>query len=279
MLWITTQFQIGVENLLAYIFILTIGILHGSNDIELLQRRRGADRKFNAVLSLYVLIVICSVILFLLFPKLALIVFLLFSAYHFGEQHLTSKVKRHSLLSTFLYCVYGFVVFLLIFYSNANETSLIIYDMTGVETNKEQFFVGLLVSLGLLILTVIVLFRKSQIGILFWEELLYLGLFYIIFLNATLLWSFAIYFIIWHAIPSLKDQILLLYGSVSKFNLAKYLRTSILYWVLSVIGIYGLYEFTGSNERLFNQLFFSFIAAVTFPHVLVMGEMFKNESD
>ena len=107
------------------------------------------------------------------------------------------------------------------------------------------------------------------------QEVLYLILFYIIFKNSTLLWSFAIYFIIWHSIPSLKDQILMLYGEISKVSMLKYLKSSFIYWIISVLGICGLLLYTIDNENLFNLLFFAILASVTFPHVIVIGRMHK----
>lgn len=277
LLWITTQFQIDIENFLAYVFILSLGILHGSNDIRLIQKFQSNNvYRFKNVLFYYIAIIFISVTLFVILPKLALLVFLVFSAYHFGEQHLSGKLVGNSKLRPLFFCTYGFVIFLLIFYTNSESTSLVIGDMSGIQLKQIDFYFGLLVSLGLLILCMLILFSRKEININIFEEILYLGLFYITFSNATLLWSFAIYFIVWHAFPSLLDQIKVLYGKVSKLSLKRYLKSSILYWIVAILGIYLLYKFTNGNERLFNQLFFSFIAAVTFPHVLVMGKMFRG---
>ncbi|MDJ0645569.1 MAG: Brp/Blh family beta-carotene 15,15'-dioxygenase [Flavobacteriaceae bacterium] len=279
LLWITTQFQTGIENLLAYIFILTLGILHGSNDIKLIQKFNSNTKyHFKKLLLIYVAIVLTSVIFFAIIPQLALPFFLLLSAYHFGEQHLSGKLQLRPLLKSLVYSCYGFVIFFIIFFTNAEATALIIKDISGISLGRTDFYTGLILSLSILTISISILALRNKIKMNLWEELLYLGLFFITFANASLLWSFAIYFIIWHALPSLKDQVALLYGTISKMSLKRYLRSSILYWVISVLGIYILHLITNGNERLFNQLFFSFIAAVTFPHVLVIHNMYNKAS-
>jgi Brp/Blh family beta-carotene 15,15'-monooxygenase len=91
-----------------------------------------------------------------------------------------------------------------------------------------------------------------------------------------LIWGFAIYFIIWHSIPSIINQINYLNGEVSWNNFRKYIRSAFLYWVISLIGIATLYLLFKDIE-IFNALFFSFLAAITFPHVLVIFILFKKK--
>ncbi|MGY8916478.1 MAG: Brp/Blh family beta-carotene 15,15'-dioxygenase, partial [Flavobacteriales bacterium] len=95
------------------------------------------------------------------------------------------------------------------------------------------------------------------------------------FKTASLLWSFAIYFILWHSLPSLVDQIRFLYGGVTKKNIILYLKTSFVYWAISVIGLALFFLFFGGDSDTFLSFFFSFLAAITFPHVLVMTRLNK----
>ena len=58
-LWITTQFGIDIENLLAYIFVLSLGVLHGSNDLKLIGNFSGEKKyNFRTKLSIYVFVVL-----------------------------------------------------------------------------------------------------------------------------------------------------------------------------------------------------------------------------
>ena len=45
LLWVSTFIQQDLENLMAYVFIFSFGILHGSNDISLLEVRSTSGTK------------------------------------------------------------------------------------------------------------------------------------------------------------------------------------------------------------------------------------------
>ncbi|WP_310555632.1 Brp/Blh family beta-carotene 15,15'-dioxygenase, partial [Flavobacterium sp.] len=106
-------------------------------------------------------------------------------------------------------------------------------------------------------------------------EVFYLLVFTIIFLSSSLIWGFAIYFIIWHSIPSMIDQIKYLYIDVTFSNFKLYFKSAFFYWIASLFGIAILY-YIFKDEKIFNALFFSFLAAITFPHVLVILKMFGS---
>jgi hypothetical protein len=67
----------------------------------------------------------------------------------------------------------------------------------------------------------------------------------------------------------------MLHGDISKVSMLKYLKSSFIYWMISVLGVCGLLLYTINDENLFNLLFFAILAAVTFPHVIVIGRMHK----
>lgn len=115
-LWIATQFDIRTENYLAYFFILSFGMLHGSNDIKLVGSIQNIP-KFNfwMVLIFYVGVVSLAFTVFMLFPKLGLLFFILISGYHFGEQHLEGKLILSKFMTFSFYTLYGLLIFSMIF--------------------------------------------------------------------------------------------------------------------------------------------------------------------
>jgi hypothetical protein len=54
------------------------------------------------------------------------------------------------------------------------------------------------------------------------------------------------------------------------------MKTAFPYWLASIIGITIVF-FIFKDDTIFNAIFFSFIAAVTFPHALVINKMFDNK--
>ena len=100
----------------------------------------------------------------------------------------------------------------------------------------------------------------------------------VIFNSSSLIWGFSIYFILWHSVPSLLDQISFIYGDLKKINIIKYIKNAFPYWLVSIIGIIILF-YIFKDEKHFYSLFFAFIAAVTFPHAIVMMSMFTKKSN
>lgn len=259
---------------MAYFLILSLGILHGSNDIRLFSSLGKMNVKgYRRILLLYVLIVLVSFSLFMLLPKLGLIFFVLISGYHFGEQHLADKFVSGNPIRYLLFTLYGLFIFSMIFYTHFEHVFVIVKDITNMTIERDYYMylmIGISLSTSVLLM---ILMRKKIISLSIPLELVYILLFYVLFMNSTLLWSFAIYFIVWHSIPSLRDQVIKLYDVVSFANVFKYIKDSLLYWVASILGIIVLTILTKDDLRLFNLLFFAFLAAITIPHVFILGKM------
>ena len=109
---------------------------------------------------------------------------------------------------------------------------------------------------------------KSEVNL--FEEIFLILLFSLLFKLATLLWAFAIYFIVWHSLPSLIDQASKLYGTFSRKSFFNYLKASIPTWLISLLGLSIVYYISTYIEIRFITLFFAFLAAITIPHVIVM---------
>jgi Brp/Blh family beta-carotene 15,15'-monooxygenase len=103
-------------------------------------------------------------------------------------------------------------------------------------------------------------------------NIFYLLVFAVVFKTADLIWAFAIYFVVWHSIPSIKEQINYLYGEFTFKNFLIYFKSAFPYWIITLFGIVILY-YTIENKQLFNALFFSLLAAITFPHTFIIIKM------
>ena len=277
-LWFTIKVESGVEDMVAYFLILTFGILHGANDLKLIQAANSQAKKkydFLKVASYYVLFILFCAALFYYLPIFALSAFVIFSGYHFGEQHWSSKLNQQTHIIKWFYTSYGLVVLFLLFVSHAAVVNSVIEDITGFVVPIKYYTYLLLFNGGLWGALYLFLSRYRKLYSNWVKEVFYLVIFLIVFKMASLLWAFAIYFILWHSLPSLVDQIRFLYGGVTKKNIFLYLKTSIIYWAISVIGLVLLYLFFGGQSDAFLPFFFSFLAAITFPHVLVMTKLNK----
>lgn len=279
-LWITGFFGERVEEHLALALIFSFGLLHGANDIQILRQMRpkGRERVWNSrILFLYVFFVLGVGLLFVWLPGLALGSFVGFSAYHFGEQHWVSRLSgANRVPARLVFTAYGSGILCLLFAFHPDAVLRIVRDISGYTLGELPFGLFALFLLAVSVLGAVLLLPRGESQRQIPFELFLLGVFAVVFSRASLLWSFAIYFVLWHAIPSLADQIRLLYGQVNRVNGLKYLKSSVLYWGASVVTLLVVLVFSRHADYGFLPVFFSFLAAITFPHVLTMSGFLKR---
>ena len=278
-LWITSLLPEAFELFLGFILIFTFGMVHGSNDIIIVDKlSKKTNSTFFKILSTYLIVVTAAILIFYFIPVLALVLFILFSAYHFGEQHWEEVLSNLNLpLQKIFFFCYGLLILYMVFLFNVEAVIEIIYEITSLELNDiyasevtQILFVILFLITGKAV-------YKKQIAIKsVLRELFSLLVFAIIFNSSSLIWGFTIYFIFWHSIPSLLDQITFIYGDLKKKSILKYVKAALPYWLISLVGIAVLFLIF-KDEKHFHSLFFAFIAAVTFPHAIVMLRMFSKK--
>ena len=275
-LWINVTFSPNYQQVIGFVVIFLFGILHGANDLALFQKISATKKSISLKkLTLYYIgIVIFGALLFYSIPIVALLLFIFFSSYHFGEQHWnTIETKEKNSWITLFQTIYGLFIFSLLFSFHEIEVEKIIYQITT--TSIEQLdFKWITICIGLLMIASGI--KVNSVSMKFKSEIVvnifYLIVFAIIFKTADLVWAFAIYFVIWHSLSSIEEQINYLYGSFTLKNFRSYFISAFPYWITSLIGIFILY-FIFKDKELFNALFFSFLAAITFPHTIIIIKM------
>lgn len=270
-LWLSTQLPENMQNSLAYFLILTFGVLHGANDIQLINKVKKDKQKKNNYLYIYVAAVIGISLLFVVSAQWAFYFFLIISAYHFGEQHFAQKIKVKSPFDWVLFVSYGSLILFMLFYKKINKVEMIIFEFTGNSSLNIEliFWVSVILFFG--ILTAYGFFKKIQLN--WFTEVLLLAVLYVVFEVASLSWAFAIYFIFWHSFPSIKDQLYLLYGDNSKKTWSSYLKSSWLYYSISILGLLILYLVLKDRTDYFITLILYLLAAISFPHIVLMSKL------
>ena len=258
-------------NFLAGFAVLTVGILHGANDLEILSKKfkGNLNHLYFRFLILYLMVVLLGAAFFFIIPSFALILFVIFSSYHFGEQHWGERLPMNYTNLTF-YTLYGALIFFMIFTLQYDDVVFIINKISGYTLNYE-FFLNTTIGLGITFIACILFIGQLRID--FIKESIILLLLGFIFYNNSLLFAFAFYFIVWHSLPSLKEQLIYLYGNLNFNSFFKYLKSSIIYWIASLVSLLLVYRYINFEADYFMPLFFSFLAAITFPHTLVIGMM------
>ena len=279
-LWIDSFLSHQIQLWIGFLLIFSFGILHGANDLTLIENINAQKKttKYWKVLFYYITIVLSGALLFYTMPWVALMLFIIVSGYHFGEQQWNKQIILvNHWLKFYFQLTYGLLILFLLFVFHEIEVQQIVFAITTIENPLLYFLLGLkIITLAFLILGILLYLKCKEFQDVILKELFYLLVFAILFKVSSLIWGFALYFIFWHSIPSMQDQTVFIYGKFSLENFKKYFLTAYIYWIASLAGIALLY-FIFKEQKIFNALFFSFLASITFPHVLVIQKMFgKN---
>ena len=209
--------------------------------------------------------------MFYMVPAFGLGFFILFSGYHFGEQHWENKALASS--NPMLLTMYGLVVFFLLFTLNYKAVYPVIEAISGYTLSYDYFFWPLVV----MSLTVLIWMLSTKQRIYLFQELLLFSVLALLFYSGELLLSFSYYFVFWHSIPSLRSQVKYLYNTQQSSAFKTYFKKGLPYWILALAGLIFFFTFTNLNADYILPLFFIFLGAITFPHAVVMGLMFKDK--
>ena len=275
MFWFSIQFGDIVEDSVAFVLIVSLGILHGANDLLILAKGKNSKMFFFKHLLVYLTIIIACVLIYLFSPFIAILLFILLSSYHFGEEHLGEKIKVNRIFNLIFYLFYGVFLFSILFYVSLIAVNEIMQELTGITFTKIQIANAFSISLSVLLILSIYLYvtKKIQLSVLF-KEFFYLCLLSLVFKTSSLILGFAIYFIFWHSIPSLLNQVAFIYGDLTKESVVNYFKKAFIYWMISVFGLLVLYQII-PEVHLFSSIIFVLLFAVTAPHTWVMFKM-KN---
>ena len=195
-LWITSKLESGDQTMIGFFFIFSFGILHGANDLVLIKNLKDKkNRSYLTFLSMYVSIVLISALLFTTIPLTALMIFIVISAYHFGEQHFQDLEEyRWRFGKPLFYFVYGSFILLVLFYFHSVEVQKVILNITGYDLNVVTNPIPMIVSgIALSLLMAYNYFNLPNFKKRIASEILYLFIFALIFKLGSLIWGFAIY--------------------------------------------------------------------------------------
>lgn len=275
LIWIGYQFQGLMADSIAYLLILTLGIVHGANDLLILRKFEKSSSNFiKSVIGYNGLIGLC-ILSFFIHPFISLLLFILISGYHFGEQHFENSIKASKWIEYSFYLFYGLIIFGMIFSQNMEEVQKIVFGLTDQTFPENSILIVTLISSGLLLILLIYgLNKKNVFTFNIVKEILNLALLFIAFRYTNLIFGFGLYFIFWHSIPSIMDQTNYLSGTTNKQSLLFYLKKAAPFWTMSIAGLLTLYFVM--DESLFSSAIFLILFAVTAPHVWVMFRMKKN---
>ena len=156
--------------------------------------------------------------------------------------------------------------------NNINIVNYVLLSFNTISLNYSSLRI-LLIILFLLYM-IFLLSSKSMRGYFVGEFLFFILLFFLT-LNSSLIYGFSIYFIFFHSLLSINDQVKYIYGDDSLGFIKKYLISALPYFILSILFLIGFYFFIDFESLNIIPIMFTFLAAITFPHVFVIEKMYS----
>ena len=169
---------------------------------------------------------------------------------------------------------YGLSIILCILYLNSDESLVILNDLTSFQISAQMLLVALIATTSTALITGMIALRTLAWSLII-KEVLYVAVLVILFHSSSLIWSFAIYFVLWHSIPSMHHQMEHLYGEATTKSLWLYIKGSFLYWMAALLFLGMLYYVLQEDQRLFLTILVAFLGGITFPHLIVMNSIHK----
>ena len=265
--------------LVSLLFILSIGISHGSLDhIKGKKLLKILGFKSSVVFYFgYIFVGLTTIIIWLLFPKLLLFLFLLIAAFHFGKEDSEFLNKRKNF--ELIYFFKGSLIIVAPLLFHKNETLSIFKSLnfditTSFLINNEILYFFILLSF---ISNIFLSLNKSfdAKSLLFMDFLSILILNY--FLNPVLAFTFYFCFLhsIRHSISLIKEI-----NTNLKKGLPIFIKKALPLTIITIFGyIFALYILNNYNElsESIYKVIFIGLASLTFPHILLEYLIEKNE--
>ena len=267
--------------------ILTVGISHGSLDnikgkklIRLLNVVSINNIKPIHIFYIgYVLISLSVILIWLIFPKSLLGVFLVIAAYHFGKEDAYFLEKEKKFYDEILYFLKGSAVIVSPLLFHKIETILIFqslnFNISGVIYIDNIFLYILLV---LSFFSNLFLFFNKNIENNF---ILLIDFFSILILNYFLnpIAAFTLYFCFLHSVRHSFSLMFELNKNIKKgfvLFFKKALPLTIITSLVFLITLFFLNNYNELNKSIYMVIFIG-LASLTFPHILLEYLIEKNE--
>ena len=276
-----------ISPLICLLFILTIGVSHGSLD-------HVKGKKLFNILNIskisifyfsYILIAILVIIIWIKIPFISLMCFLLVASYHFGKEDTQFLMNENSYFNQLLFFLKGLLIIAAPMFFHFDETiiifKLLLVDNEIFYSTLEFIEVNKIVPIAIILSSlsgICLLLRKFEIK----KFIIFLDYFSILILNYYLkpLVAFTVYFCFLH---SIRHSITLIY-EIDKNDFKnglkifgqKALPLTVLTAIFCLIGLYLLNNNYDFNSSILKIIFIG-LASLTFPHILLEYFLEKNE--
>jgi len=270
------------------IIIIITGIPHRALDHEVAKQSSNLNNQIFSVKKFhtkYLSSMLLYGIVWYLFPTVSFYLFLLISAFHFGETDLPIDSPKVSFLGVLLQLSYGLLILFIILFVHIDTVLPIIQKINIFSPGLINYLQGdnvalvaISVSFGFFFLTLIASYFINKKNIVDIKHLFTLVIF--VFISALILplpLCFIIYFGLWHSISSLENIRQHLSKSKNESLTWKSLMIQCIpLTAISLVGLFSVIFFLdlANNINLVIMGLFIGISILTLPHQEVMSKMY-----
>ncbi len=262
---------------------LLFGLPHGAIDHILFFS--GGSKPFDAramgfFLGYYLLVMFAYSLLWFFFPEFSLYVFIIISSYHFGQSQLYYLPQdRTRWMHQLMYFLWGAAVLMSLLYFNRQESIQLIKPVANslALVLSSSYLIWMVIGLwfvwGLTFIT-----RKGSTLVTLGFEWLEIAALILLFSQVSLVLSFAIFFGLWHSYKAIRIEIEKLNQGGTPFNWRIFFKKSVLFTLISVLGLVVLIQAGNNLQTAIQPLFLFFIAisVLTMPHMLIFEKFLGN---
>lgn len=263
--------------------ILLGGIPHGAVDHLIFKRLKikffGAQTLLSFIV-IYVGIGLGFVLLWLFAPFNALVLFILMSIYHFGQEHLAKLAVKNSWLSL---CRISWGVFVVLYplVWHSDATASYIGEITGIHLAQPPQILNIIVcaSGGVFYLCCALGLKLASSLSLSWflRECSQVIILSVLFALTPLLIGFSIYFVFWHSLHAIEDQIQFFRERNASYSTWRFLSEASFISVVSIVFIcISVSKFNMLEDGNSFAYIFMIIAFITMPHILLFDIFYQH---
>jgi len=277
-----------MQVILLLVGVVSLGIPHGAADLLVASTNATeSQREFSPFrfFTLYLGLLTAFALMLWFFPALTSILFLLLSAYHFGETDL-NQFKTESLIGKVFVTSYGLVILSVILLCHFEELQPLVQQFGFSVKNLallswigEYRFMLMALFGSIFVICTFMFMRKKDSTKANQDQFFLPRLACLVFLlaNMPMLLGFTFYFVMWHSVLSLKNIVFYL-RQRKGFSQFSIVSKMFFYSLLAIagIGVFGFVSYKFMDNSSLLSYLFAGLAVLTVPHLVVMQEMYHH---
>ncbi|MFN2373123.1 MAG: Brp/Blh family beta-carotene 15,15'-dioxygenase [Cyclonatronaceae bacterium] len=273
---------------LLFFAVFVIGIPHGAVDHVVAADLYGMRQRVTDHLlfySSYLLVMLLVGLLWLFYPLVGMVLFLLISVYHFGQADMVALVQPASPFSALFSWSRGLMVITAIIFTDPYVCLPIIEAairmspewLSSLYQYSSIILVAAVVQYYAIVLIVL------SLGALNVSRLRFLGdsllLTALLVLTHPLI-GFAFYFALWHSMGHVQEMISFFRDNGRHVTIWSFYRLALPFTLVSLFGLSVLFfvqrTYSVGNEMI--SLLFILISVLTLPHMIIVDRMFARKA-